>query len=128
MLKYKQFWYSWLSITLTVSGPKKSSTYWELEFSKSLIETVKTDTGVFGKSFSSFVFFWKSQLQFKLSIHSWNKKLSMFSTKEQILFLRVLNIERSCSISNTSSTSLVKGHTGGILSSSSWSSSLSHHH
>ena len=35
----------------------------EFEFSKSLIKTVQIDSGGFEKLFSSFIFFWKSQLQ-----------------------------------------------------------------
>ena len=42
---------------------KKSLTYREFEFSKRLMKTVKIDTGGFEKLFSSFNFFWNSQLQ-----------------------------------------------------------------
>ena len=64
-------------------------------------------------------------LSFELSVCSWTNKLSIFSTRERILYPRVVNMERSCSISNTSSTSLVEGRVGGVLSSSSWSSLFS---
>ena len=64
-------------------------------------------------------------LCFKLSIHSQTNKLSMFSTRERISTPRVLNMERFCSLSNASSTSLVEGRVARVLSSLSWSSSLS---
>ena len=62
---------------------------------------------------------------FKLSIHSRSNKLSMSSTRGRISSPRVLNMERPCSVSNVSSTSLVERRVGGVRSSSSWSSSLS---
>ena len=62
---------------------------------------------------------------FKLSIRSRTNKLSMLSTRERIPSPCVLNIEISWSVSNASSTSLVEGRVGGVLSSSSWSSLLS---
>ena len=49
----------------------------------------------------------------------------MFSTREWISSPHVLNMDRSCSASNASSNSLVEGRVGGVLSSSSWSSSIS---
>ena len=42
---------------------KKCSINQEFEFSKSLMKAVKIDKGGFEKLFSSFIFFWKSQLQ-----------------------------------------------------------------
>ena len=61
-------------------------------------------------------------LCFKLSIYSRTNKLSMFSTRKRILFPRVLNRERSCSVCNASSTLIVKGRVGGVLSLPYWSS------
>ena len=55
--------YSWLSIMLLSRGLKENSNYREFEFSKSLIKTVKIDTGGFEKVLSSLIFFWQSQLQ-----------------------------------------------------------------
>ena len=49
----------------------------------------------------------------------------MFSTREWISSSCILKMERSCSVSNASTTSLVEGRLGGLFSSSSWSSSLS---
>ena len=63
------------------------------------------------KSFTTFCF--------KLSTHSRSNKFSMFSTRERLSSPRVLNMERPCSVSITSSTSLVEGPVGGVLSSSS---------
>ena len=61
----------------------------------------------------------------KLSICSRTNKLSMFITREWISSPRLLNMVKSCSVSNAFSASLVEGRVGGVLSSSSWSSSLS---
>ena len=79
----------------------------------------------------AFVFFYLllkksvTTLCFKLSIRSRSNNLSMFSTRNWISFSCILKMERSCSVSNASTTSLVEGRVGSLFSSSSWSSSLS---
>ena len=79
----------------------------------------------------AFVFFYLllkksvTTLCFKLSIRSRSNNLSMFSTREWISSSCILKMERSCSVSNASTTSLVEGRVGSLFSSSSWSSSLS---
>ena len=62
---------------------KKSSTYREFEFSKTLIKTVKIDTGDFEKLFSSFIFFLKSQLQHSVLSYQSAHRLTSFSCSVQ---------------------------------------------